>query len=92
MGGWERMELDKYELLFGLEGGENTIIVSNYPGILNAGIYGITQDVEPVDGIDLRIEGNKVIVSVSPSTTPRSWMLRLAFYDASSDPVYVYQK
>lgn len=91
-GGWERVQLDKYEVTFGANGGEDVISVINYPTIRCVGIQNLIQDNAPADGIEVQIKDNELVINVSASAIQRSWKLSLDYYDAVCDPVYVYQK
>lgn len=45
-----------------------------------------------MEGIELKVEGNRLIVAVDASKEPRSWMIVLSYLDAGRSPIYVHQK
>ncbi|MCR4843900.1 MAG: hypothetical protein K5843_02770 [Bacteroidales bacterium] len=100
-GGWTPIELDKYEVTFGADGGEETIISTNYPGFTITRLENLSTHESAnhnenkysasMEGINLRAEGNKLTIILSASTVSRSWIINLAYYDASCPPVYVFQ-
>lgn len=98
-GGWEPIVLDKYEVTFGMEGGEDEIISINYSGIQimhlenleNMEAGNLSNNSASMDGIELQTKGNKLFIKVSASEESRSWRIGLCYYDASCLPVYVYQ-
>lgn len=91
-GGWERVRLDKYEVTVGLDGGEDIITVINYPTIRISKIESINQAIAPSDGISVKCEEDRICIKVNASKTPQSWKVTVNCYDASCDPIFVYQK
>ena len=101
-GGWDPISLDKYEVSFGTDGGEEVVTSSNYPGMYIIKLENLTtQEVgnrskdrqsANMEGIELKVEGNRLIVTVDASKEPRSWMIGLSYLDAGCSPIYVHQK
>lgn len=100
-GGWEPINLDKYEVSFGASGGEGIISSSNYPEILvsdlmnlDNGEHGLRNEygkTASLDGIELATEGNRLTIRVSASAESHTWKIVLWHLDAFSQPIYVYQ-
>jgi hypothetical protein len=100
-GGWPPIKLDKYEVSFGAEGGEDMISASNYPEILVSdlmnmanGEHGLQTEygkTASLDGVELETEGNRMTIRVSASEESHTWKIVLWHYDAISQPIYVYQ-
>ena len=101
-GGWDPISLDKYEVSFGTDGGEEVITSSNYPGMYIMKLENLTTQEKGnrskdrqsanMEGIELKVEGNRLIVTVDASKEPRSWMINLSYLDAGCSPIYVHQK
>lgn len=100
-GGWEPIQLDKYEVLFSASGGESVISASNYPEILISSLENVeTGDqgyrtesgkTASLTGIELEAAGNQLKIHVSAAEESHSWRIVLWHLDAVSQPVYVYQ-
>lgn len=99
-GGMAPIQFDKYELRFPKEGGEQVITSSNYSDFwiqtledaLTGEYVHFPKSPAKMDGIEVKVEGSQLIITVSPSDSPRCWRMMMELRDAFSQTIWVLQR
>ena len=99
-GGMDPIEFDKYELLFSQDGGEQELestyysdfFISFLEDVITGDYLNHPTSPASMEGIEIKIEGRKLIIKVSPSETPRCWKMGMWLMDAYSRNIWVQQK